>query len=330
MKKLTFLLLLAASWTALGDIVFSDTAAGRFVVVFRKGGVVEVKRCLTLPRGRLARECTGETIDEILWDDWQGRLKGDDEQPTLGEVMVNIEDLEAALEDTDILDPAAAKKELVELRRIQKQLILAKRITKALDSNEAVRFETQESVPYLNQILFLTPTGKQGGLRPNQGCRKHSDRFVSGAGGCMDRSKLITWSSAAPEPLRSLEAVEYCESLIEGGFDDWTLPDHSALTSITVAGVAKTYFKFSVDGHYWSSSVGIDRIKVPTLYNGWLKGERHDSQKSVLSVHLVSGKPHAHQLLYQENIFAQPQYRAPDQTFETPKLSVVCVRDARR
>ena len=82
----------------------------------------------------------------------------------------------------------------------------------------------------------------------------------------------LIWSGKSPERLRWIDAVDYCNNLTEGGFNDWYLPTLAALETLLrcelTTGLGTSYFycaaakpngensKFGDITFFWSSTKG--------------------------------------------------------------------------
>lgn len=72
-------------------------------------------------------------------------------------------------------------------------------------------------------------------------CAFEDASFVTAEGGCKDLSTGLVWSAwtRSIDPGLSGDwwwAVDYCENLVEGGYDDWTLPDDAQLRQVGLNG----------------------------------------------------------------------------------------------
>ena len=80
---------------------------------------------------------------------------------------------------------------------------------------------------------------------------------------CIDAETDLIWSGKSPERLRWIDAVEYCNKLNEGGFNDWRLPSWAVLRSLVqncksssgcTGDSDGTYSKFGDIVFLWSST----------------------------------------------------------------------------
>lgn len=59
------------------------------------------------------------------------------------------------------------------------------------------------------------------------GCVEETDRFQSGAGGCVDKSKGVVWGPLQKSGWTHQGAVSFCENSSQFGFSDWKMASES-------------------------------------------------------------------------------------------------------
>jgi len=133
-------------------------------------------------------------------------------------------------------------------------------------------------------------------------CAIEDGLFSSTEGGCKDLSTGLVWSAfTAPFPYPGNvftweEAGEYCDCLVEGGYDDWFLPSKDDLITVALNG-AGTHFTWSGDDNptgwvEWSSdSVGQRAWAVNVAGGGSASKELKASIIPVLCARLGNPPP---------------------------------------
>ena len=118
-------------------------------------------------------------------------------------------------------------------------------------------------------------------------CKLEDASFMAQNGGCQEISTAIVWSKKDIYLNPWINAVDYCENLIEAGFADWTLPTISELSNIFANNKAMNYLNLDLTYNYWSSSQSTsdsNSAQVINLTTGIIANNSKQSNNAVVCV----------------------------------------------
>ena len=111
------------------------------------------------------------------------------------------------------------------------------------------------------------------GLSSSPDCVIEDSAFVTAQGGCLDLATGLVWGrsthdSHGGEITTWQSTVTYCDSLVEGGFDDWFLPSRNQALEVVAHGSA-THLNVVPNFYWWTSTTkGGQRAWAVDLFGG--------------------------------------------------------------
>lgn len=84
-------------------------------------------------------------------------------------------------------------------------------------------------------------------------CKPGSFEFKTKDGGCKHLNSGVVFSKLNPNSVLYQNAASYCNGLVEGGFDDWLLPDQVDFLK-PYTDLAKDYLNFDTSFHLWTNA----------------------------------------------------------------------------